>query len=1331
MSSSPQSTSVKADEVEFLSPSSEEISKHLHNYNLSISSTKRTPEKQQSLINQGKTKATNSLHLSNSAIDFIGSSSDKKRFLNDMKEKYGDSITEALDEGTHGHIGWKGNNVSNVKESEVEFLDDSPIQKTSQTPKTVYQPDSKVDNLFSYLNKQNSPSSITQTENVKPEEVQFIKPSIQTQPKKQKPFPDEKLWKGFELSKQKGDLVSMGGFAAQLKQKGWEVGGEGSTLYVKPSKESGYSFNENTQSPEFSLQGYKDKKNELRNSLLKGEVNPPNEPEKPLLPFLDHKGIDSKTTDYVKGIVQRIGLPTNAQEMIHLGGQIKNTLDLMLHISTLTPQTDMSKIKETIPYQLAEFQLSPLQRAEEMRKAKGLGVVESWFDPEIVSQSGLALIPGLGPLASQMGRELDNKDWTGASQTAFAMLIPLFHEKLKVLKDSGKLKDIKMVKNGPITSFSDIDRTIYINQLKIEQAAKEGRNPVTAIEEGLNHETGHLIVDNPTIEQKNLLVKTANEVLEPKEAEKFNTKIEKGETIDRDKDKELYKSEEKVVEEITNTGRTLAENVESQNQPTILKDQSGEEVELQPDTKEARDISNESGVINPQLANAMSGGIAKFLQTDVAQGIKSFSEMLKEGLSLISPKSFSNKEGLDALMKMKGEREFSSAQLSLSMQEVKKAFEKSPNQDNIDFMDRLKTGKPQPTPELQIIADLYRKLDDDLYAEIKKYKPSATYLDNHFRILWKTIPGSPQAQGLVNSFKSLLSKRPLQGSRSFLKKHTLSDVTEGLQKGGIPISYNPQTLMEFTYADSMKYITAHRMWDELKNIGLRKFVKRGYKIPDGFRPISDTIANVYFPAQSGQGLIHAGTWVVEDTTARLLENHLSRDYIRESQIGRGIVGAKNLMTMVELGFSAFHAAFEGIESVGSQIGLGLRELGNLGIRGNPKYLLEGSKKILSSPAAPYTTARLGGNAIKYIKNPVEFVKTLRGQSFLKSFPDAENLIRDIFIGGGQIHMNENYRTQWYQSMKDSWKEGNYIGAAVFRSPIAATEKLMLPLFDKYIPRLKMGTFLQEYSTALVENESLLNSGKITRPELARKTWDFVEDRFGEMNFDNLFWKNTFKTASQVMFRSISWKVGNLRASLGAVPQQLISGGKSLGRKEVPQLSPKMAWLSGMTLTTVAMAAIISKSKTGKYPWEWAKDDPESNLVKEVVFPRISKDDPTKRISTPTYWKDMFHLQHDPKGYISSSLSTFVRDSVDVWNNKDFQGQWVYNPNDPLTKETLDVIKHFFPTPFALQQGSIEGFMGITKAPNYITNPTRTRAFEKLEEMKQMKKKLIQENKKSQ
>jgi hypothetical protein len=97
---------------------------------------------------------------------------------------------------------------------------------------------------------------------------------------------------------------------------------------------------------------------------------------------------------------------------------------------------------------------------------------------------------------------------------------------------------------------------------------------------------------------------------------------------------------------------------------------------------------------------------------------------------------------------------------------------------------------------------------------------------------------------------------------------------------------------------------------------------------------------------------------------------------------------------------------------------------------------------------------------------------------------------------------------------------------------------MYPLFNWYIPSLKYSLFLKMMSEAAGEHARELESGELTRATLARKVADSVENRFGELNFDNLFLNRTTKTALQFLFRSMTYKLGTVREFSGAGGGQL-------------------------------------------------------------------------------------------------------------------------------------------------------------------------------------------------
>ncbi|MBZ5551014.1 MAG: hypothetical protein LAO22_24175, partial [Acidobacteriia bacterium] len=306
--------------------------------------------------------------------------------------------------------------------------------------------------------------------------------------------------------------------------------------------------------------------------------------------------------------------------------------------------------------------------------------------------------------------------------------------------------------------------------------------------------------------------------------------------------------------------------------------------------------------------------------------------------------------------------------------------------------------------------------------------------------------------------------------------------------------------------------------------------------------------------------------------------------------------------------------------------------------------------------------------------------------------------------------------------------GNPLGAVV-RSIPTALQGVMKPLFQWYIPNLKYSLFLRLMSEQAAEHAADLKSGAMTRTQLARKVVDSVENRFGELNFDNLFWNRTFKTAMQFAFRSVTWKLGNVRELgggicgqakefgrwawqahelLGGAPREVSVKSGLLAKPMkipfpepgmakpgvLPKLDMKASWNVSLILLTAGLGSIAAKALSGKYPWDWAdaehRDDGSGARAKamylETVHPRTGETDShgkPVRISLPTYWKDVEHAISNPAQYVLGSLSTTLGKSLDLAHNEDYFGNYIYNPNAGLGTKLKQSGKYVFPTPFVL------------------------------------------------
>lgn len=706
--------------------------------------------------------------------------------------------------------------------------------------------------------------------------------------------------------------------------------------------------------------------------------------------------------------------------------------------------------------------------------------------------------------------------------------------------------------------------------------------------------------------------------------------------------------------------------------------------------------SSQGGFIAPgQFTEDVKETVNIFLKEDVlptnGRALSGLKNTMHGLLNAVVPTKGVKPADLDLVMKMKGARDKKEYIFAKTHEIIKKNFAKMNQNEQVDFIDRMKRGEKQPNEGLQAVADGLRIIDTTMWNAVKEYKPSLNWKENHFRVLWKVVPGKPEAFG----FKGLFNK-PLAGTKGFTKQSTLLDMSEGLAKGGVPISYNPIELFTYAYADMNKYLTAQEMIKALKEQGQMKFVKKGKFSPDGYVRLNDTISKVYIPVETAGGktiVTPAGEWYIEDNVGRILNNFLSKDNVRSTDFGRGMLAVKNLYTAIELSLSPFHAIFESIETMGSSVGLGLQKI----TQGNIK---SGIKDIVTSPIAPYNDARLGGDGIKYLSDPEAFSKTERGKKFLEKYPNAAELLTDLFNGGGRMKMDDTYQISTERAFRNNLKSGNYIGAALRALP-ALSKTLTKPLFEIYIPRLKVGTFLKEYANDIQADAKALAEGKTTREKLARERWNFVEDRFGEMNFDNLFWNKTFKTSMQLTFRSVTWKMGNLRATGGAWGGQGYEFYNAAQAKRAPRLHIKMSWFIGMSIWTAIISTTIMILFAHKKP----------QTVKDIVYPKV--DDQGNRVSMPTYWKDAYHLLHDSTGYVRSSMTGLIGKAIDVWKNKDFYGVEIHNPNDSFFKRAEDNLIHMLPTPFSISSAlsfqktgasldkQLMGFFGFTKAPGYV------------------------------
>ena len=596
--------------------------------------------------------------------------------------------------------------------------------------------------------------------------------------------------------------------------------------------------------------------------------------------------------------------------------------------------------------------------------------------------------------------------------------------------------------------------------------------------------------------------------------------------------------------------------------------------------------------------------------------------------------------------------------------------------------------------DLKRFADLFREIDQSQYAETDALlksmgKSGVPWIDNHLRLMWKVRPSQellpPELPGATG-----LGRRPLEGTGGFLKKMVFQNLSEGLKFGGEPVTYNPAVLGDLAWTDMAKLRGAMTMLGELKQSGFVKFVARGDQAPDGWRVLDDKISRVYFPAESGEGMVHAGNYYWDPAVHRVLSNYLGADVIRNSLAGRGLLAWKNITTATELAYSTFHAVVESVEAMGTAGGLALERFAKAPLLKKPEAIVRG---IADWATAPARYARAGNDVLNYIRNPDDFLTSPGGQRMLSKFGNQQAIadaVDNLFTGGLKVTAGQDYRLNTARTFAESLrnaienpKGGDYIGVALRAFPFV-NETVMKPLFNEYIPRLKLGAFLEEYGMNLERNSEALARGDVSKATLARRSVDRIEDRFGEMNFDNLFWNRTFKSAMQYVFRSVTWKLGNVRAvgrGIAGQADQLLEPlryvaqkvqNREITAKPFPALDPDMAWVASVALTTATLGTIIQKLVAKQFPWE------TNTPLMDAFMPRsggVDENGKPNRILLPSYVRDWISAQHNPGQYLVHGLSSTVGRAVEAWNNRDFYGNEVFDDRHPLAQRLFEGIAH--------------------------------------------------------
>src|ERR1035437_2321977 len=623
-----------------------------------------------------------------------------------------------------------------------------------------------------------------------------------------------------------------------------------------------------------------------------------------------------------------------------------------------------------------------------------------------------------------------------------------------------------------------------------------------------------------------------------------------------------------------------------------------------------------------------------------------------------------------------------------SMRAIKKRFNNFSKGESLKFIDNMERGLPQHDEELDTYANIFRNLLDKTRDNVQALGTGKldSYIENYFPHMWKDPKKAANMQGVI------MGKKPLEGTKNWLKQRTIEFTKDGVERGLVPVSWNPAEMTMLKVRDMERYVMAHETLNELKKSGIVIFSNQGK--PEGFQKIDDKIGTVQKMNEDGTFSV-VGNYYAADNAARVINNYLSKG-LWGNVAYDAFRGLTNTLTQVQLGLSAFHLGFTSLNAPIQKVATGLDHI----FQGN---ILDGLKEISQFPVA-------------FVATPLKGDQLLKAWYGKPSTPEMAQIAKYMEMAGGRAQMDKFYANNFADKIRENIKNQKLLTAGL-EIPLSIIQWASKPILEYIVPRQKMGVFV-DMSRQIVKDHPDYTPEELRKA--LQSAWSHVDNTLGQMVYDNVFWKKWVKDVGMASVRAVGWNWGSIRV-IGGSPIEAAKMVWTAAHGKKTAETHKISYLIAMVGIHMLTSSIFQYLSTGKGPQE----------LEDYFFPKRggvdSKGDP-RRVSLPSYWKDIYAYSQDFTGTATNKLSPVFGIMGQIHDDKDYYGTKIYNKDDDPYQIGLDVIKYLGTQfiPFGIRNFQNEGSkepidyilpeIGITPAPHDLTmTKAEKRAYEIMQE----------------
>lgn len=650
-------------------------------------------------------------------------------------------------------------------------------------------------------------------------------------------------------------------------------------------------------------------------------------------------------------------------------------------------------------------------------------------------------------------------------------------------------------------------------------------------------------------------------------------------------------------------------------------------------------------------------------------------------------------------------------------------------EDHVDFYNYVEgrsKGVQLENKQFQAMADAIRKVYGR-FKDILQSMPETrmmNFVTDYFTHQW--------APGQDEEIKQFMTSWWQQGSGKNLKERKIPTIADGLEAGLKLEEPNPVRAVSSYVGSMSNYIASVKVLRAINNDLGGGYYADG-KQPAGYAALvgrnAERIENARIDPESGKIVPARSLHLYAPQQVADLYNAFYSKGFEDTKLGSAYKiarGAINANTMLELGLSAYHFSTITMQSLNQDMGRILRNA----VAGD----WSGVASAVQGLFTPIMHFSQGSKLMDQYKGladhgiDMEKISQLFAQSNLRTGVDPLSNVSTH--GGFYTALQRGELPQVMERLTSQLKEGYGIGA--LKSGAEAVSRVISdvshPLFSVYIPAIKMSAFHDLMGDWLRQNSDA-SDGEIAATSI--RIGDMIEDRFGEMNMENLFWNTKAKQAMGLLLRAPGWDLGLVRQVGGAgadIYKILRDGIKD--RSFDPKNLDRPLFMVGAVLTYAAINSALTYLHTGVAP----SDQKLKDLIAYATggLHKAFGENP-ERAELPGHGRELIQMSPNPgEGLLSgitqetsNKVATLPKRIAEASENKDWNGKPIYDPKSPNwyqripgVAQAIHIASGF--EPFSIEQSTTspegshlslaERFMGVRSAGAKIVNPEGMKKF---------------------